>query len=887
MERGAGVMSVRILLLVLFMIAVAAICLVAGGIRGLFDSAPDISDVSIMPMGNATFIYDSNGSEIQKLNSSDGNRVSVSIDEIPLNMQHAIVAVEDARFYEHHGIDPQGMLRALAVAVKERGKSLEGASTITQQLLKNNVFTQWTEEKTLPERAKRKVREQYLAVELEKSLKEDGLDVKSVILENYLNTVNFGSGAYGIQVAARTYFGKNSEDLTLSECAVLAAIPQNPSKYNPVRRPEDNAGRQKKVLADMLDQRYITKQQYDTALADDVYSRVIKQPEDVTDAPYSYFTDALITQLTQDLIERKGYTEQQAENAIYKGGLRVYTTQDSQIQQIMDEEYANPDNFPAGIYLGLDWALSVKHADGKLENYSREMMRKYYRENGNETFDLVFTNKEEAQAVIDGYKAAILKPDDEIVAERTSFTQEPQSAMVLMDQYTGQVKALIGGRGEKTASLTLNRATGTYRYPGSQFKILTTYGPSLDKGLITLASTLHDQPVTYSNGRPIENSDQIYRGNVSVRYAIMKSINTAAYRQYMSLGMDVGFSYLKKLGFDKLNEKQDMIEPTVLGGTTNGVTTLQMAGAFAAIANKGTYQKPILYTKVVDQDGEPLIDNEPVGKPVFKSSTAYLLSSAMSDVVNGNGAGEMGTAPECRIPGMHVAGKTGTTNESKDLSFTGFTPYYTAAIWAGYDSNAAIPEEFRTFQKILWQKIMARVHENLPDKEFEQPATVEKLAICKSTGLLANSGCPSKEEYFDVANEPKEHCTWHYGYSAPRRAAEPTSEPTYAPSARPTQSQTPDDTGEDESAPIPEPETGQEQQPGQQPEQQPDQQDTSGDESGDAEGGEDQPDTDQPDQGQTDTDTDQTDPDQTDTDQPEQPQTEPQTGENPGEAGGE
>lgn len=796
LERGVAVTVIRVMLLGMLALLVIGACLIVGGVKGLFDSAPDISDVSIMPMGNATFIYDANGNEMQKLNSSDGNRVSVSIDEIPIDMQHAVVAVEDSRFYDHHGIDPRGILRAVTVAIKNGGHGMEGASTITQQLLKNNVFTDWTEENTIAQSVKRKLQEQFLAVNLEASLRRDGKDAKSVILENYLNTVNFGSGAYGIQIAAKTYFGKDSTDLTLSECAVLAAIPQNPTKYNPRRRPEDNADRREKVLSDMLKQGYITQADYDEAMADDVYSRVIQQPEDFEETPYTYFTDALITQLTNDLMERKGYTEQQAKNAIYKGGLRVYTTQDSNIQKVMDEEYSNPENFPSGIFLGLDWALTVKHSNGELENYSREMMRKYYRNNGNPDFDLVFTTEADAQAAIDGYKAAVVLPDDEIVAERTSFTLEPQSAMVIMDQYTGEVKGLIGGRGEKTASLTLNRATGTYRYPGSQFKILTTYGPALDKGEISLSTVLHDSPVSYSTGETIENSDQVYRGDVSVRYAIMKSINTVAYKEYMDLGMDVGFGYLKRLGFTNLNEEQDMIEPTVLGGSTNGVTTLQMAAAFSTIANKGTYIEPIMYTKVTDQNGDVLLENTPKKTSVFKESTAYLLTSAMEDVVNGNSSGEMGTAPECRIDGMHVAGKTGTTNESKDLSFTGFTPYYTAAIWAGYDSNAAIPADYRLFQKVLWQKIMSRIHENLPDKEFDVPPTVEKLTICSGTGLLAGSGCPRSEEYFDIAHAPTERCTRHYVAPTPVPTKAPTPTPTPTPSVTPEVTETPEPTEE-------------------------------------------------------------------------------------------
>jgi penicillin-binding protein 1A len=269
----AGVIALRVLIIALIAFLTAIFCLAVGAYRGVIDAAPDISDVNIMPAGYATFVYDSDNQQIQKLSSASGNRVSVSISEIPANMQHAIVAIEDSRFYQHNGIDPRGMMRAAIVALRSGFRRTEGASTITQQLLKNNVFTDFTKE-TRMESIKRKLQEQYLAVELEKSLTEEGQDAKSAILENYLNTVNFGAGSYGVQTASRTYFNKDCKDLTLSECAVLAAIPQNPSKYNPKTHPDSNAGRARTVLKYMFDQKYITKAEYEEALADDVYSRI-------------------------------------------------------------------------------------------------------------------------------------------------------------------------------------------------------------------------------------------------------------------------------------------------------------------------------------------------------------------------------------------------------------------------------------------------------------------------------------------------------------------------------------------------------------------------------------------------------------------------------------
>ena len=766
----AGVSALRALLFGLLTLLVMGVCLGIGAFQGLIDSAPDISDVNIMPMGYATFLYDSDGNEIQKLNSSDGNRISVSIDEIPLHMQHAIVAVEDSRFYEHNGIDPRGIVRAVFVALKSRFARTEGASTLTQQLLKNNVFPNWVEESQI-DRVKRKFQEQYLAVKLEASLKAKGQNPKDVILENYLNTVNFGAGAYGIQTASQTYFGKNCTELTLSEAAVLAAIPQNPTKYNPIRHPEHNAQRRKKVLDDMLEQDYISKYKYEEAMADDVYARILQEADTSISQPYSYFVDALITQLKEDLMDQKGYSEVQAKNAIYSGGLRIYTTQDQDIQQIMDEEYQNPDNYPAGTQIGLDWALSVKHSEtsDEITNYSQEMLQKYFQEQGDSQFDLLFDTEEEAQAAVDAYKASILTPETTIVAERIAFTPEPQSSMVVIDQYTGYVKGLVGGRGTKTASLTLNRATDTYRQPGSTFKILSTYGPALDMDKITLGTLVADEPYEYETGQSIKNADGKYHGNVSIRTAIEHSYNIVAVKTLTDITPQAGFNYLMKMEFDGLENStaSDVRQPLALGGVTKGVTTLQIAAAYAAIANDGTYLSPVLYTKVLDQDGNVLLDNTPVETHVFKESTAYLLTSAMEDVV------KSGTGKLCQLDNMSVAGKTGTTTSARDLMFAGFTPYYTCAVWAGYDNYIPIPKNAQNFHKVLWQSVMSRIHEGLPDVGFEEPESVKSATVCASSGLLAGSGCPRTKEYFSLDTVPTRRCTRHYVAPKP----EPTSKP--------------------------------------------------------------------------------------------------------------
>ncbi len=785
LKKKAGVSALRVILYSILAVFTIVICLGIGAYRGIIASAPDISDVNIMPMGYATFVYDSDGNQMQRLTYAGGNRVSVSIEDIPVHMQHAIVAIEDSRFYEHNGVDPQGMLRAIAVAVSSGFQRTEGASTITQQLLKNNVFTDWTEESTF-ESIKRKIQEQYLAVKLEKALTEEGADTKAVILENYLNTVNFGSGAYGVQTAAQTYFGKDCKDLTLSECAVLAAIPQNPTKWNPLNHPENNAIRRETVLDYMLEQGYITQAEHDEALADDVYTRIQQHAEtaDTEAAPYSYFIDELIGQVRTDLMEQKGYTEVQANNAIYSGGLRIYSTQDPHIQQIMEEEFQNEANYPSEVEVGLDWALTVDHADGTRQNYSREMLQLYFREQGDSSFDLLFSSQEEAQSYIDQYKAAVVGEGDTIVAERSSFTPQPQAAMTVIEQSTGYVKGIVGGRGEKTASLTLNRATDTYEQPGSTFKILSAYGPALETGAVTLATHIEDEPYNYADGTPLHNSDNTYRGDVTVRTAIINSINIPAVKVLTEITPSAGFRYLLRLGFTTLEEGQDEIQPLALGGITNGVSNLELTAAYAAIANGGIYVEPVFYTKVTDQEGNVLLENTPVETRVFKESTAYLLTSAMEDVVS------EGTGTPFQLDNMTLAGKTGTTTSYMDLVFAGFTPYYTAAVWAGYDVNAELPAEARGYHQTLWRNVMNRIHEGLEDKEFEQPSTVERVTICADSGLLAGTGCTRTAEYFDSSNVPTVRCTQHVPVPTPT----PTPTPTSRPTATPTPAQTPEAT---------------------------------------------------------------------------------------------
>ena len=763
MGKKANVSILRIIFIALIAVLVIGCCMGIGAMRGLIDDAPDISEVNIVPVGEATFVYDANGDQLQKLTAPDSNRMPVTIDQIPLDLQHAVVAIEDERFYEHNGIDIRGILRAGVVGITT-GHFSEGASTITQQLIKNNVFTDWVNESTL-ERFERKFQEWYLALELEKQVKD-----KDVILQNYLNTINLGNGNYGVQAAAQDYFGKDVSDLTLSECTVLAGITQNPTKYNPVINPENNAKRRQEVLDHMLDQEYITKEQYDECLADNVYERIqsVEKESESENTTYSYFIDELTEQVIQDLQDKRGYSEQQAYNALYSGGLRIYTTQDPSIQQICDEEYSDPDNFPSGSQVELDYALTLKHANGEEENYSTEMLEQYFIQNESSDFTVLFNSQESAQAHVDAYKAAVMTEGDEVVAETVHFTPQPQSSLCIIDQHTGYVKAIVGGRGEKSSSLSLNRATNTTRQPGSTFKPLAAYAAALNECGMSLATTFEDEPFTYDNGEPLYNADRQYHGTVTMREAIVHSYNIPAVKCMIEITPELGVEYLQKFGFTTLITEpteinggiyDDVNASTAIGGITQGVSNLELTAAYATIANNGTYIKPVFYTKILDADGNVVIDNTPEKTTVIKPSTAYLLTNVMEDVVT------EGTGTRVQFDGMHIAGKTGTTDNYRDLWFCGFTPYYTCSVWAGYDDNTVLPQgTYRTYQQTLWRNIMQRIHADLPDTDFKMPSTVQKASICTQTGLLATSSCNAVTEYFDIDQIPTQYCSGHYSY---------------------------------------------------------------------------------------------------------------------------
>ena len=757
--KKASVVFIKAFLICILATGVAGLCAGVGIVKGVIDNAPPVETINVVPRGYKSIMMDANGNQITELVEAGSNRIWVDIEDVPQHVQDAFVAIEDERFYEHNGIDLKGIIRAGVRGIASGFKRTEGASTITQQLLKNSVFD-FMSESTTAEKVERKLQEQYLAVELEKSMSKDE------ILQAYLNTINLGQNALGIQAAANRYFNKDVKDLTISEAAVIAGTTKSPTGYNPISNQEKNQERRDLVLDHMLKQGYISQAEYDEAMEDDVYARIqitneVKSNTEV----FSYYVDAVIDQVINDLQEVKGYTPQQAYNLVYSGGLTIETAQDPEIQAIMDEEMGNPENYPANVRIGLDYALTVVKPDGEQKNYSKEMMEAYFKKNESANFELLFDTEEEAQSYIDAYKATLVEEGDTIY-EWADMTIQPQASMVVMDQATGYVKGIVGGRGEKKASLSLNRAVDTVRQPGSTFKVVSTYAPALDSAGMSLATTQFDAPYSYTGGRPVRNwNGEAYKGWTSLRKGIEQSMNILAVKTLTDITPALGITYLENMGITTLqkeldaNGNNDYTQAMALGGLTRGVTNLELTAAYATIANGGVYTKPVFYTRILDHDKNVLIDNtKSYTRTVLKDSTAWLLTSAMKDVVT------QGTGGAVRFSGMTIAGKTGTTSKNNDVWFVGYTPYYTAGIWGGFDNNHKLGKGETSYHKVIWKNVMSRIHENLENKDFPKPESVTSATVCAASGKLPIPGlCDGmmKSEYFAVGSTPTEYCNVH------------------------------------------------------------------------------------------------------------------------------
>ena len=658
---------------------VSAVCICAAAAFLLVQilQAPKLSEVDAAPEGYLSTILDQDENVMNTLYVTESNRIYVGLENIPKELQEAFIAIEDARFYSHQGIDLKGIVRAVSLGIKNGGMT-QGASTITQQLLKNNVFTDWMSEESFYDRLCRKVQEQFLAVRLEQKYSKDW------ILENYLNTINLGGGTRGVQVAAQYYFGKDVSELSLAECALIAGITKNPTTYNPLLNPEKSLDRQELVLQAMLDQGYISQEQHDAAVLEDVIGSLKERSENAKLKVFSWFEDALLLQIVDDLTATSRYSEEEAWNLIYSGGLTIYSTQDTKLQHICESEATNSG-----------W-----------------------------------------------------------------YSDDQELSVVMTDVSTGAVLAIVGSSHEKDASLAYNRATDAVRQPGSTMKVIGEYAAALDKGMITLGTVVDDAPYQYSNGTALQNSYTNYKGMTTIRDAIASSSNVVALKTYQMAGERTVFEYLEKFGLTTLTDA-DKNEAISIGGTYNGVTNLEMTAAYNAIANDGKYIRPYFYTKVVNREGEVILENKSAFEQVIGKSSAQLLTSAMKDVIT------KGTGQGAAVSGVELAGKSGTTNEKKDLWFVGYSSEYTCGVWGGYDDNSA--QSDGTYVKKIWKEIMREAHRGMSTTALINSDNLINVLICKKCGNLAVEGlCDNtvqgnmtQKEYFANGTEPNTSCDCH------------------------------------------------------------------------------------------------------------------------------
>lgn len=684
--------------LVLFLILLISLSTgtVVGAICGMVKSAEELAaDALNLSMDLTTIIYaesDTEGQyqEIEGL-YDDENRIWVSIDQIPANLQNAFVAIEDERFYKHHGVDLKRTIRATFNYLAHDQDSSYGGSTITQQLVKNITG----EKEDTP---KRKIQEMYRAFVLERKLS------KTEILELYLNTIYLSERCNGVQTAAKLYFDKDVSELTLPECVAIAGITQFPTKYDPILNPENNKEKSRLILNKMVELGMISDAQREDA----INTPLALNPnyEEVRAGTQSYFVDALIDDVLKDL-QKVGYSEAAAKKMLYSGGLQIYSTVDLEVQAIMEDVYKDDSNFPAG-------------RDGL----------------------------------------------------------EIESAMVVMDPYTGEVKGLVGGRGEKTENRVLNRATQTVRQPGSTIKPIGVYGPALEYGVINLNSSILDAPLEVNGWKP-KNSYKGYRGLVSVKSAVASSMNIPAVRVLQQLGVENSFRFMtENLHISSLVESREVngkvysdkgLASLALGGLTDGISVLEMTAAYAPFVNSGVYSAPHLYTKVYDRNGKLLLERNGTKNVAMSEYAASAMTKLLQGVVSG------GTGSRANFGNMAIAGKTGTTSEDKDRWFVGYTPYYVSAAWVGFDSPKSLRYISGTNPALLvWRAVNERLHENLEKRDFpaydgknSSDKNSVKVTVCSVSGKLANEYCGSCKvsQTFAEGAAPTERCNVHNAHN--------------------------------------------------------------------------------------------------------------------------
>ena len=694
----------RLFLFLVFLFGISGTVLAAGFMMGAVRAMGPIT--ALRPeVAQTSFIYDRHGELLTEIRGPE-NRIVVPLEQIPKHVRDAFIAIEDERFYEHFGVDPIGIARALWNNL--RGGYLQGASTITQQLARSAFLTQ---DRTL----RRKIQEAILAIELERRFTKDE------ILEMYLNQIYFGNGAHGIQAAAYTYFGKPVDKLTIAEAAVLAGIPKNPSAYPPPPIPDpgeepdeeeraDNGRwkeRQRLVLAKMRELGYINEEQYQQALQEDVLAN---RPKVNTQNPqrdrnvYGHFVDYVIDEALARLAEKfraeNGLSEQEAKEranqVLFQGGLRIYTTVDPELQRA-----------------------------------TYEAQRRH------------------------------LKALGYPMPTREDPLRGPQVAAVLIDVEQAQIVAMVGGRSYEAqlGARQLNRAVRA-RGLGSATKPLTAYGPALASGL-TAATVVDDVQVRLpGKPRPVTNYDDRYFGYTPFRFALKRSINTVAVQAVQLVGPEKAWEFARRLGLGVV-EADKAPAPLGMGAYTHGVTPLEVADAYATLARGGVREPAYAITEIQDAEGRVLYRHESRKEAVVDERVAYILADMMREVMEPH---RFPTGSELYSPStgtgysVHnryfsrpAAGKTGT-NEDRDVWFVGFTPQYAAAVWVGYDQEKSLPRNATGggVPGPIWGRMMAAAHKGKPVRWFDPPRGIVTATVCANTGLLPGPNCPRELQYREI-----------------------------------------------------------------------------------------------------------------------------------------
>ena len=630
------------------------------------------------------YAYDKSGAtvELARLHGEE-DRVWVDLDDMSPYLKEAFIALEDTRFMKHHGVD---WIRTFGVILKPSNIG-QGGSTITQQLIKNVTNNK---EVTIV----RKYREILMALNLEENYDKD------VILEAYLNTLYLGSGCYGVKTASEKYFGKDVSELDAAECACLAVITKAPTKYNPLLNPEENLKRRNHCLKLMYDEGKgcLNEEEYNAATTENliftnspdyVPSDKIKDTKTANEEEKvinSFYVDYVIQAVRDDLMEKYGYSKQQATNQIYYGGLKIYTAVDLDVQATLEDVYVNRKSFP----------------------------------------DMVSKK--------DGSKV--------------------QSAMTIMD-YKGRIVAMVGQAGAKTQNRGLNRAANSYRQPGSTIKPLATYAPAIDMNIYNYSSMIKDYAIAVNGSLWPHNVDKSLGSgnNVTVKYAIQKSLNTVPARIInYDVGIDNSFNFLRdNFHLSRLDEKEDRtLSPLATGALTNGTTTVEMAAAYATFGNGGLYYKPYAYYKVTNSSGsEIVLSNE---NPASQRAISEETSDIMCELLQTVDTSYYGTASNVRK--FQIMAKTGTTSSDKDRWFCAGTPYYVAAVWVGFDSPETLNASVNPGGKIFF-RVFDNIHKGLDAKQFPKSSGTVEKSFCSRTGKLASSNCGSTQKgWYKITSLP-------------------------------------------------------------------------------------------------------------------------------------